>query len=177
MNPKIFTDEPNSNPHWYALYTRSRYEKKVDYLLKEKGVTSYLPLNEVYHRWSDRYQKVLTPLFSCYVFVFIALRDRFRVLQTDGVIKLVSFNGQPATIADHQIDAIKRIMEEKMNVDPIDFFAPGTKVRVKQGPLKGVEGTLIQKNSNNRLVITIDGIKQALSVAIDYRDLAILKEE
>ena len=176
MKTTVFTDEINNNSHWYALYTKSRYEKKVDYLLKEKGVISYLPLNEVYHRWSDRYKKVLIPLFSCYVFVFIALRDRVTVLETDGVITLVSFNGQPATIADHQIDAIKRIMAEKVNVDPIDFFTPGKKVRVKQGPLKGVEGTLIHKNNKNRLVITIDGIKHALSVAIDYRDLEILKK-
>jgi len=168
------TDERNYISHWYALYTRSRYEKKVDQLLREKGVTSFLPLNEVYHRWSDRYKKVLVPLFSCYVFVFIALRDRFPVLHTDGVIKLVSFNGIPATIADHQIDSIKRILDEKMKVDPIEFFIPGKKVKVKRGPLKGVEGTLIHKHNKNRLVITIDGIRQALSVETDYRDLEIL---
>ncbi len=164
----------NSSPHWYALYTRNRYEKKVDRLLKEKGVTSYLPLNEVYHRWSDRHKRVLVPLFSCYVFVFIALGDRFKVLHTDGALNLVSFNGTPARIPDDQINAIKRIMAVKVNFDHTDLFTPGKKVKVKQGPLKGVEGTLIRKNNKNRLVIAIDGIKQALSIEIDYRDLEIL---
>ncbi len=171
MKPSTYTDELNYNSHWYALYTRSRYEKKVDTLLKEKGVTSYLPLNEVYHRWSDRNKKVFVPLFSCYVFVFIALRERLKVLQTDGTINLVSFNGRPATIPEHQINAIKRILEEKVNFDQADFFIPGKKVRIRQGPLKGVEGTLIHKNNKNRLAIAIDGIKQALSIDIDYRDL------
>jgi transcription antitermination factor NusG len=174
MNPTNNTDDLNKNSHWYALYTRSRYEKKVDYLLKEKGITTYLPLTEVYHCWSDRHKLVLLPLFSCYVFVFIALRDRFKVLQTDGVIKLVSFNRKPASIPDGQIDAIKQIMNEKLNVDYADFFTPGKKMRIVQGPLKGVEGTLIHKNNKNRLVIAIDGIKQALSIEIDYRDLEIL---
>ena len=174
MKPTIYTVDLNNNFHWYALSTRSRYEKKVDYLLKEKGITSYLPLHELYHRWSDRYKKVYIPLFSCYVFVFIALRDRFKVLQTDGAIKLVSFNGKPATIANHQIDTIKRIMDEKITVDQTDFFTPGKKVRVKGGILKGAEGTLVSNNKKNRLVITIDGIKQALSIEIDYRDLEIL---
>lgn len=177
MKPKPHLDGRTNTPHWYALYTRSRYEKKVDYQLKEKGVTSYLPLNEVYHRWSDRYQKVQMPLFSCYVFVFMALKDRFRVLQTDGVIKLVSFNGRPAMIADYEIDAIKRILAEKINVEPISLFTPGKMVRVKQGPLKGIVGSLIQRNHGNRLVIAIDGIQQALSIEIDYRDLEIVREE
>lgn len=164
----------NSSPHWYALYTRSRYEKKVDRLLKEKGIDSYLPLNEVYHRWSDRHKKVLMPLFSCYVFVFIALRDRFKVLQTDGALNLVSFNGTPARIPDDQINTIKRILDEKVSIYQADFFRPGKRVKIFRGPLKGVEGTLIHKNSQNRLVIAIDGIKQALSIEINYRDLEIL---
>ncbi|MDZ7400784.1 MAG: UpxY family transcription antiterminator [candidate division KSB1 bacterium] len=176
MNSQPLFIDSNNVPHWYAIYTQSRHEKKIARLLSEKGLTNYLPLIEVYHRWSDRYQKVLTPLFSCYVFVFMALRDRFKVLQTDGVIKLVSFNGQPATIPDHQIDAIKRIMTEKMRIDPINCFVTGKKVRVRQGPLKGIEGTLVHKNNKNRFVIAIDGIRQALSIEIDYRDLEILRE-
>ena len=132
MKPTTYTDELNNNSRWYALYTRSRYEKKVDHLLKEKGITSYLPLNEVYHRWSDRRQKVLMPLFSCYVFVFIALRDRFKVLQTDGAIKLVSFNGKPAVIPDDQISMIKRILDEKMSFCQPDSFTPGKKVKISR---------------------------------------------
>ena len=174
MKATAFTDKLNYNSHWYALYTRSRYEKKVDRLLKEKGVTSFLPLNEVYHRWSDRRQKVLMPLFSCYVFVFIALKDRFKALQTDGAIKLVSFNGKPAVIPDDQISMIKRILDEKVSIYQADSFTPGKKVKIFRGPLKGVEGTLIRKNNKNRLVIAIEGIKQALSIEIDYRDLEIL---
>ena len=67
-------------------------------------------------------------------------------------------------------------MDEKMNVDKIDFFNVGKKVKVKQGPLKGMEGSLIQKSNRSRLVIAIDGIKQSLTIDIDYRDLEIIKE-
>jgi len=173
QNNSVYGDL-NYIPHWYALHTRYRYETKVHNLLREKNIINYLPLSIEFHKWSDRYKKVQLPLFSCYVFVFIALRDRFKVLQTDGAIKLLSFNGTPAVIPDHQIDAIKRIMAEKVNVDRTDFFTSGKKVRVKHGPLKGVEGTLNRKKNQNRLVIAIDGIKQVLSIEIDYRDLEIL---
>ena len=166
--------ELNYIPRWYALYTRCRHEKKVDLRLKEKGIASYVPLNTVYRRWSDRYKKVLVPLFSSYVFVFIALRDRLNVLQTDGAIGFVSFNGIPATIPEKQIIIIRQILEQKLNVEYIDSFTPGKQVRVLRGPLKGVEGKFVTIKNNNRLMITIDSITQAISVEIDYRDLELI---
>lgn len=173
MNESIYGDL-NILPQWYALHTRSRHEKKVDAKLKEKGIVSYLPLNTIYRRWSDRYKKVQQPLFSCYIFVNIALKDRLPILQTDGAVGLVSFNGIPATIPEDQINAIKKILERSQTVDYADFFTPGKKVKVIQGPLKGIQGTLIYNKSNNRLVVAIDGIKQAISVEIDPRDLQLI---
>jgi len=72
--------ELNDVPAWYALHTRSRHEKKISEKLTSKGVAHYLPLNTIYRRWSDRYKQVAEPLFSCYVFVNIKLRDRLLVL-------------------------------------------------------------------------------------------------
>lgn len=163
--------ELNFSPRWYALQTKSRHEKKVDLQLKEKGITSYLPLNTVYHRWSDRYQALQAPLFSCYVFVYIALRDRLPVLQTAGAANLVSFNGVPAWIPDEQINAIKQVLESQASTEIADFLTPGKKVRIVRGPLKGLEGTFIIQKNNYRVVIAIKAIQQALAVEIDPRDL------
>jgi transcription antitermination factor NusG len=163
--------ELNFSPRWYALQTRSRHEKKVGRQLQEKGVVSYLPLNVVYHRWSDRYQAVQEPLFSCYVFVFIALRDRLAVLQTAGAVNLVSFNGVPAWIPEDQINAIKQVMESQANTEVVGLFTPGKKVRIARGPLKGLEGTFMTVKNNCRVVIAIDALKQAIAVEIDPRDL------
>lgn len=166
--------ELNIIPHWYALHTRSRHEKKVDVRLREKGINSYLPLNTVHRRWSDRYKEIQEPLFSCYVFVNLALKDRLSVLQTDGAVHFVSFNGRPATIPEEQINAIKQILEKKQSVDYANYFTVGKKVKVVQGPLKGLQGTLINSKNNSRLVICIDGIRQAISVEIDPRDLELI---
>ena len=54
---------------WLAVYTRPRWEKKVDQLLKEQGTESYCPLNKVKRKWSDRVKTVEEPLFKSYVFV------------------------------------------------------------------------------------------------------------
>ena len=166
--------ELNFASHWYALHTKSRHEKKVNIRLNEKGVTSYLPLNTVYRRWSDRYKEIQEPLFSCYVFVYIKLCDRLPVLQTDGAVHFVTFNGIPATIPEEQINAIKMILEKKQNVDHAEFFTPGKKVKVARGPFKGVNGTLITNKNNHRLVITIEGIKQAISIEVDPHDLELV---
>ena len=166
--------ELNFTLNWYAIHTKNRHEKKVDLRLKEKGISSYLPLNTVYRRWSDRYKKVQEPLFSCYVFVNMNLKDRLSVLQTDGVVCLVAFNGIPATIPEDQIYAIKKILEKKQSVEYSDYFIPGKKVKVARGPFKGIEGTLVTNKNNNRLVIAIEGIKQAISIEIDPRDLELI---
>ncbi|MGH7494587.1 MAG: UpxY family transcription antiterminator [bacterium] len=163
--------ELNVRPHWYALHTRSRHEKKVDLRLKEKGLNSYLPLNTVYRRWSDRHQAVQEPLFSCYVFVFIALRDRLSVLQTEGAVNLVSFCGIPAWIPEEQIDAVKQVLQSKPSVEIANAFAPGQKVRIKHGPLTGLAGTLITHKNNHRVIIAIEAINQAIAVEIDPCEL------
>ncbi len=161
----------NDEPHWYALHTRARHEKKIDFRLKEKGITSYLPLCVGYHRWSDRYKQVEEPLFSCYLFVHIPLRERIHSLQTDGVVNLVSFNGIPAWIPDHQIEALRYILKEKRHLNRIDFFTRGQKVRITQGILKGLEGTVICVKGQCRFILAIESIRQAIAVEVDGAEL------
>ena len=170
----LFNGELNSSLRWYALHTRAHHEKKVKTRLTEKGITNYLPLKTVYRRWSDRYKKVQEPLFSCYIFVKIALKNRLPVLQTNGTVNLVSFNGIPSPIPEDQINAIKTILERKQIIDYADYFTPGKQVKVVQGPLKGLQGTLIENKNNNRLIISIDGIQQAISVEINPHDLQLV---
>ena len=167
----------NFVPNWYALSTKARHEKKVHNQLTQKGITNYLPLQTFYRRWSDRYKKVQEPLFSCYVFVKIALLDRLKVLHTDGVVRLVAFNGIPATIPDDQIEAIKTILENNYQIERVDYLTPGQKIEVRQGPLKGIKGILTEIKNSHRLIVRIDSIMQAISLDIDYRDIKIIDEK
>ena len=83
---------------WYAIYTRPRWEKKVNHLLLQKGVESYCPLNKVRRKWSDRIKIIEEPLFKSYVFVKVAESDRTEIRMTDGVINFVYWNGKPAVM-------------------------------------------------------------------------------
>jgi len=158
----------NLEPRWYALTTRHHHEKKVNDRLQRKGITCYLPLCSTYHGWSDRKKKVFEPLFSCYLFVNMALKERFTILQTEGVIRLVSFNQIPVPIPEKQINSIRQLLGETISIEKVDHWVVGQEVEVIGGPLKGVQGVLQKiKDQSTKLVIVIEALCQAVAVEID----------
>lgn len=153
--------------NWYAIYTRPRFEKKVDLELQRKGIESYLPIQTVVRQWSDRKKKVEEPLFNGYVFVHTTSNDRIASLQVDGVVRMIGFGGKPSVIPDNQIEAIKRFLREGYRFEPIDYLVTGNRVKVTHGPLMGVEGKLLEIRNDRRFVISIEAIRQSIAVEID----------
>jgi transcription antitermination factor NusG len=153
--------------NWYALYTRPRHEKKVFDLLTEKGVETFLPTVERVRQWKDRRKRVQIPLFTSYVFVKIDLKDRYTSLQTHGVVRLVSFSGQPAAIPDWQIEQLQRVIEHPDTLELENYLREGDWVEVVDGPFRGVKGRLKEMRGQTRLVINIDGIYQSASFVVD----------
>ncbi len=129
---------------WLAVYTRPRWEKKVDSLLKAKGVESYCPLNKVRRRWSDRVKLVEEPLFKSYVFVKVTEDDKTGVRMTNGVINFVYWDGKPAVIKEKEIAAIKRFLNEYENVEarPLSLKVD-QRVRVTNGLFMDQEGVVV----------------------------------
>lgn len=157
---------------WYALYTRPRWEKKVNSLLLHKGVESYCPLNKVRRRWSDRIKLIEEPLFKSYVFVKIGEDDRTAVRMTDGVINFVYWDGKPAIIKEKEIQTIKRFLDEHENVELIKMdLKPDQRVRVVAGPLMDHEGKVLEiKNKVAR--VAIDSLGYLLVADIDKGKLS-----
>ena len=133
-----------ANPKWLAVYTKPRWEKRVNQLLHEKGVESYCPLNKVRRKWSDRIKTIEEPLFKSYVFVKVNEPDRTAVRMTSGVINFVYWNGKPAVIKEKEINMIKRFLDEYENIEvkPIDLKV-NQRVIVTAGPLMDQEGKII----------------------------------
>jgi len=156
---------------WYAIYTRPRWEKKVNGLLVQKGIESYCPLNKVRRKWSDRMKTVEEPLFKSYVFVKIAEEDRARVRMTDGVVNFVYWNGKPAVIKEKEIQTIKHFLGEYENVEAIKMdFTPEERVRVVAGPMMDQEGRVIEIK-NKTAKICIDSLGYMLIAYIDKSKL------
>jgi transcription antitermination factor NusG len=156
---------------WLAVYTRPRWEKKVNQLLKEKGVESYCPLNKVRRKWSDRVKIVEEPLFKSYVFVKVNDEDRATVRMTTGAINFVYWQGKPAVIKEKEIAAIKKFLDEYENVEakPIDLKV-NQRVRITTGTLMDQEGKVLDLHRKTARV-AIDSLGYILVAYIDRTKL------
>lgn len=154
---------------WYAIHTRARHEKTVAERLREQGMTAFLPLIKQTHRWSDRQKLVEVPLFSCYVFVRMALggKERLRVCTTDGVLQIVGPRGAGLPIPDEQMDAVRTLMAGQLPCTAYPFLKIGQRVRVRGGAMDGVEGQLLAVNGDRTLIVSVDVIQRSLAVRIE----------
>jgi transcription antitermination factor NusG len=154
---------------WYAVQTRARHERVVVQRFRDKGLTTFLPLVTEVRRWSDRWKSVELPLFNCYVFVKIMAtnEDRVRVLRTDSVFDFVGVPRQGTPIPDEQIDALRTIVEERVNWRSYPFLKIGQRVRIRGGALDGIEGILVSRNGERSVVVSVDAIQRSLSVRVE----------
>ena len=161
----------NMEPGWYAIYTKSRHEKKVADDLARKGIEVFLPLRKILSQWKDRRKEVQIPLFSGYVFVQISANERLIVLQTPGVVHFVGRNENLAEpIPVDQIQSIQKLVDSGLRYDPYPYLKEGMHVTIKRGPMKGVEGILIGKRKKHMLVLSVDLIQQSAALQVDISD-------
>jgi len=161
----IETSNPASN--WYALYTRHQHEKAVTQVLTRKGFEILLPLYESVRRWKDRTKVLSLPLFTCYVFLKGGLERRWEVLNTPGIYELLSSGGQPIAIPTAEIDAIQQVMKSGLRLEPHRLLKIGERVRIKSGPLAGLQGLLVRQKNVYRLVISVEMLGRAAAVEVD----------
>jgi transcription antitermination factor NusG len=152
---------------WHVLYTRHQHEKTVAQILTGKGFEILLPLYSAARRWKDRTKLLSLPLFPCYVFLRGGLNRKLDIMTTPGIHALVSTGGQPATIPIAEIEAIRQVVEGGVRVEPHPFLKCGDRVRVKCGPLAGIEGILIRKKNLYRLVLSVEMLGKSAAVEID----------
>jgi transcription antitermination factor NusG len=156
---------------WYAVYTKPRWEKKVNSLLLQKGIEAYCPLNKIRRRWSDRVKTVEEPLFKSYVFVKITEEDRTNVRMTNGVVNFVYWNGKPAIIKEKEIQTIKCFLDEYENVEVVKMeLAAGDRVQVIAGPMMDKEGKVLEVK-NKTAKVCIDSLGYMLIAYIDKSKL------
>ena len=159
-------EDKRRESHWYALYTRPRVEKRVASILEEKEIRAFLPTRSVIRQWSDRKKIVEEPLFPSYVFVFADLAERYRSLQSKGVVRMVQFNGKPAQIPEEQIETIYRILDGGYDPEPHQYLREGDEVEIVAGPLTGIKGYFLEGRGNKRLIISVHALQQSFAIEL-----------
>jgi transcription antitermination factor NusG len=152
---------------WLAIHTRYQHESLAARSLDYKGFEVFLPQYTVLRRWSDRSKELSAPLFPGYVFLRGDLEQQLKILTTPGVLGLVGFAGVPAVIPDEEIDAVRRTVERRVQVEPYPFLKCGDWVRVKEGPLEGIEGILVRNKKQFRLVLSVQLLQKSVAVEVD----------
>ena len=151
---------------WIAVYTKSRHEKVVIQELENKNIEAYCPIFKERRQWSDRKRWVEFPLFRSYVFAKIELKNSIYILQAMGVHHIIKFQGNISIIPDEIIQNIKSMIDGGFTVEQVEYFVKGDEVIVVEGPLKGMEGIVVKLKNENKLVLKVAAIQQAIAVQI-----------
>ncbi|HKW98502.1 MAG TPA: UpxY family transcription antiterminator [Bryobacteraceae bacterium] len=164
---------PARVPYWYAVYTRSNFEKRVAAELESRGVQHFLPVIQEEHQWKDRKKAIDVPVFPGYVFARFANREeeRLSVLRSNGVVRILGADGTIEAIPDTEIQSIQRLVKSGLPFYAYPFLREGTRVRITRGVLKDMEGTLVRFKNSARLVLSVNQLAQSIAFEVDTRDV------
>jgi transcriptional antiterminator RfaH len=164
-----------SDKIWYAVYVRSRSEKKVALGLLINNIDYYLPVIKVLKQWSDRKKWIEEPLFKSYLFVNVNQDEFFKVIHTAGFLKYVSFAGKAVSIPDIQILAIKQFLEENNHENNVEAnWITGKKVEIISGSLTGLIGELVELKGKHKVKIQIETVGSALLIEVPKSKLRVI---
>ena len=152
---------------WFALRVKSRAERVVAAMARNRGFEEFLPVYQSRHQWSDRTKSVEMPLFPGYVFCKLAAERRLPLLTIPGVLHFVGIGKVPVPIEEEEIAAIRAAMESGLSAEPWPFLEVGQRVLLEGGPLAGLEGILIEARKQQRLVVSVTLLKRSVAVGIE----------
>jgi transcription antitermination factor NusG len=157
--------DPQQSP-WYALAVKHQHENLVSGGLRETGFQTLLPVYKSSRKWSDRTKHIEAPVFPGYVFASFPYDARVGILRIPSVRSIVSFSGKPATLTPEELAGLRAAVESKLPLRPWPFLKPGDLVRIDRGPLKGLEGPLVQEKDCFRFVISIGILQRSVAVEV-----------
>ena len=152
--------------HWWALHTLSRQEKKLVRRLLALDVPFYCPM--VCKRSRTGTGRVVTsyvPLFAGYVFIYGNADQRLAALKTNCVSRDLSVDDGAQLVRD--LWQIRRLLASDAPLTPESRLAPGTPVRVRSGPLAGIEGVVAKRRSRSRLIVSVNLLQHGVSLEVD----------
>jgi len=169
--PPVLNNVAGKDARWFAVYTNSRHEKCVAKHFDERQIESFLPLYQKLHHWIKRNSvRVDLPLFPNYVFVHIAPQQRTSVLAVPGVLGMVGRGHIASSLPDAEIESLRTGLQLR-KFEPHSYLVAGERVRIKAGSMEGMEGILLRKKNELRVVLTLDLIKRSVAVEVDAQDV------
>lgn len=171
----MLIDIKDKNKKWYLLYTKPRYEKKVNNELQLRGFETYLPLNKTLKQWSDRKKWVEEPLFKSYLFINTSISYYYDILNVNGIVKFVNFEKEPVVVSKREIETIKKMMGANYELEVVlSDVNVGNMVEIISGPLIGIKGQVAEFRSKKQVVVHFKSIQQQVMVNLPLSSLKLL---
>jgi len=159
---------------WYAVQVTPKHEHSVATVLSYKGHENFYPTIVAKHRWSDRTKMVIEPLFPGYLFSRVCRSSIAAILQTAGVLRVISFGGKPVAVADDEIESVKIALRSGRMVSTSPYVAVGQQVEVVYGPLMGLRGLVTRVKHNTRIAVSVESIMKSISIELEASDVCIV---
>lgn len=152
---------------WYVIYTKPRWEKRVAKELEELGIESYCPMTTEVRQWSDRKKKITSPLFTSYVFVKVATKQKNEVFKVPGVVRFLFWLGKPAVVRDVEIQTIRDWLDNE-HVEEVEtsHLSPGDRIVIANGNFKG-QDAIISEIGKKRLRLILKSMGFVVNVKIN----------
>ncbi|MDD2489133.1 MAG: UpxY family transcription antiterminator [Bacteroidales bacterium] len=158
--------------NWFALYVQPRKEKVVEKELLRNNYEAFLPIKKCLRQWKDRKKMVEMPLIPSYVFVFIEVKDMWDILKINGCVKFVWFDKKPCPIPQYQIESLKLIQENEIDIELENNIRPnqGDMVKIIDGPFEGLVGVVKRGNKHN-FAVRIDSLEVDILVVLEESNI------
>lgn len=158
-------------PQWYAIWTKSHSEQLVADQLAAKGLDIFLPKISIWSRRGGVRHAIRTPMFSGYLFLHANVDKHvyLDVIKARGVVRMLGERWDSlCPIGDGEIDALQQLVSSGLAVTPHCYLHEGQRVRVTAGPLRGVDGILLENRSHKGiLVLSVELLRRSVAVQID----------
>lgn len=152
---------------WYAVRVKPRFEKTVANQLRNKGFEEFLPLYTHSRRHGGGFRRLSLPQFPGYLFCRFDARRRLPVLTTPGVLYVLNDGRALIPVVDSEIASVQRLVQSRLFTEPWPDIEAGQRIRIAEGPLRGVEGTLLRSKDNHRLVVSVSLLQRSVAVEVD----------
>jgi transcriptional antiterminator RfaH len=171
-NPDVYPDQlleevalTASDRQWWAIYTKSRQEKSLARELFARKIPFYLPLVESSNCYRGRRVSSHKPLFASYVFLFGTDQERVESLKTNRISRVLDVHDPDVLV--HDLAQLQQLILSGAPLTVEDRLSAGNRVRIKSGPMAGLEGTVIERRGETRLLVSVDFLQKGASVALD----------
>lgn len=152
---------------WFAVYTKYKREKLVNQRLNEKGIQTYLPLQQFTRRYTRKVKKVELPLISCYIFTKITKQEYVPVLETPDVVHFVRFSSNLIAIPEEEIQILQRVVGENIEIElEPHAYQEGDEVEIIGGNLTGLKGKLVRKENKHRFFVELEKMGYTLQMEV-----------